>query len=390
MSSDTKLGLEGVVAAPSSICFIDGKAGVLAYRGIHIEELAEHSTFEETSYLLIRGALPTAEQLRGFSARLAAERAVDPRVWEIVRALPRGSAPMETLRTAFSATSGFDPDTDDGSPEANERKAIRITAQMATLVAGIERIRRDQAPLPPPSGLSHAASFLTMLNGQPPTREAERAMDVALIVHAEHEFNASTFAARVTAATLASFHAAITTALGTLAGPLHGGANQDVMELLLHMGRPESVEPTILGMLANKEKIPGFGHRVYKTMDPRATQLRRLSRELGLQAGQPQWYDMTERMEKIVKEAKGLNPNVDCFSASAYYVMGFPPDLFTPIFAVSRSAGWCAHCLEQYAHNRIIRPLADYQGPMDQPYTPIAERTAPQPARTAAPSGAPS
>jgi citrate synthase len=375
-----KEGLEDVVVSTSEICFIDGREGRLLYRGYDVDDLVAHSSFEETVYLLWHGALPTRKELDAQVKALSAtaNRKLPPKLIAMLRQLPRKTTPMEVLRTGVSALSAFDPDAGDNSREATVRKATRITAQMPTLVAAWERIRRGKPLLPPNPKLSLAANFLYMLSGKKPTPLATKTFDVALIMHADHEFNASTFASRVTAATLSDLHSAVVSGIGALKGPLHGGANADVMKLLLELGQDastERVESTIRAKLARKEKIPGFGHRVYHTEDPRATHLRRMSKELGERAGNPRWYAMSQTIEALVKAEKKLNPNVDFYSASTYYTLGIPIDLFTPIFAVSRVSGWTAHVLEQYANNRLIRPRADYIGPsFPQSWVPLDRR----------------
>jgi citrate synthase len=368
------VGLRNVVAGESGIASIDGERGVLAYRGIDIHALAEQSTFEEVVFLLHRGRLPPRAELAAFTQELARERPVSLPTVSILKLLPPSTHPMTSLRTAVSALGGFDPDANDDTPPANARKALRLTAQMATVVALVERVRKGREPVPPDPALSHAANFLFMLTGERPRPEAERAMDVALILHADHEFNASTFAARVAASTLADVHGAITAALATLKGPLHGGANEAVMKTLQEIGDPARAEDWVRDALAAKKKIMGFGHAVYRTEDPRATHLRRMSRELGEAKDDRRWYDLSERLEAIVRAQKGLNANVDFYSASVYHSLGIPTDLFTPVFAVSRVAGWTAHVLEQLGNNRLIRPESEYTGPHDVEYVPIDRR----------------
>ena len=372
-----KAGLEDAVATSSSICYLDGERGVLAYCGYDIHDLASQATFEEVAFLLWHRRLPTRAELGDLQSALAADRAIPEPVIRLMRTLPTGDG-MDALRTLTSALSHYDQDAGDMSPAANYRKAIRLTAQMGTLVATMGRVNAGGGPIAPDPVLSHAANFLYMLTGERPSGLATRAFDVALILHADHELNASTFAARVIAATLSDIHSAMVGAIGALKGPLHGGANADVMRLLLDIGKDapmEKAEDMIRGKLARKEKIPGFGHRVYHTEDPRATHLRQMSKDLGQRAGQPQWFEMSQRIESLVKAEKKLNPNVDFYSASTYYVLGIPIDLFTPIFAVSRVAGWTAHVLEQYANNRLIRPRAEYVGPeYPQRYTPLETR----------------
>jgi citrate synthase len=369
-------GLEGIVAANSGICFIDGEAGVLAYRGIDIHELAERSTFEESTYLLWNGRLPSELELREFSSQLALARSVDQRIVEMLKTFPTSATPMEVLRTAVSALSFYDADEKDNSHDANVRKAYNLTAQIAMIVAIYDRIRKKLDIIPPDRSLSHAGNFLWMLNGVKPSETAVRTLDVALILHADHELNASTFAARVIAATLSDIHSAITGAIGALKGPLHGGANEGVMKLLLTIDKA-GADPVeyVKNMLAAKQKISGFGHRVYKTEDPRATHLRRMSEKLGKDAGQPKWYEMSRAIELHINKDKKLNANVDFYSASTYATLGIDIDLYTPIFAVSRISGWAAHVIEQLDDNRLIRPRADYIGPVyPSPYVPMSER----------------
>ena len=370
-----KEGLEDVVAADSAICYIDGTKGILSYRGIDIHDLAENSTFEEVCYLLWEGRLPRREELQTLSRSLGAERTLPPEMLQLLTSLVPHLTPMDAVRTMVSALAETDPDVRDMSLPGNRRKAIRLTGQIATIVAAHHRIRERQPVVEPDPSLPHAQDFLRMLNGTPPTAEASRAFDMALVLHADHELNASTFAARVTAATLADMHSAITSAVATLKGPLHGGANEAVIRMLIEIGSLERVDDALREKLARKEKIMGFGHRVYHTEDPRATHLRAMSKALAESSGDARWYDMSRRIEKIMNEEKKLNSNVDFYSASVYYMLGIPPDLFTPIFAVSRIAGWAAHVLEQYEHNRLIRPRAEYIGPeYPQPYVPLEKR----------------
>jgi len=367
-------GLRNVAVAESRISSIDGARGVLAYRGIDIHALAEHSSFEETAYLLHEGELPTRSELEAFSAALAGERAIPDTVLGVLRALPRNTHPMTALRTAVSALGAADPDADDDGAAAALRKSRRLIAQMATVVALVARVRGGAPPVPPDPALPHATNFLYMLSGRRPEPEAARAMDLALVLHADHEFNASTFAARVAASTLADVHGAIVAAIATLKGPLHGGANEAVMKMLETIGSPDRVEGFVRDALAQKKKIMGCGHAVYRTEDPRATHLRRMSERLCREAGQLRWYEMSRQIEDLVGREKGLRPNVDFYSASTYHVLGIETDLFTPVFAVSRIAGWTAHVLEQLADNKLIRPESDYVGPRDVPYVPVADR----------------
>ena len=367
-------GLEGVVANQSAICYVFGEEGRLIYRGYDIHDLADHSTFEETAYLLLRGDLPTRDQLKGFIAELKAAQRVPKVVLRVIKDAPLSASPMNVVRTAVSASVIDDPDKGDDSAAAECRKAVRLIAQLPTMVASFHRLRSAQKPVAPRRGLSLAANFLYMVSGAVPDADAVKALDVALILHADHELNASTFAARVIAATLADMHGAITGALAALAGPLHGGANAEVMKMLLEIGTPDRAEAWVRAALAQKKKIMGFGHRVYRTADPRAAHLRRLSEQLGRKAGQPQWFAIQRIIEDVMLREKGLYCNVDFYSASMYYVMGIPLDLFTPIFAISRVSGWCAHVLEQHADNRLIRPRAEYVGAMNRSWTPLGRR----------------
>ena len=371
----TAAGLQGVIAAPSSICFIDGNEGRLVYRGYEITDLVGQVSFEETAFLLWDEKLPNASELSGLRQELGAAMVLPPHVTALLRTLPAKTQMMDALRTACSALSALDPDLPSNDRAPNHRKSVRLTAQLPTIVAAFHRLREGQEPIAPDPKLSIAANFLYMLSGKKPHETLTKVLDAALVLHAEHGFNASTFAARVTAATLADMHAAVTAAIAALKGPLHGGANQEVMELLLQCGDAEGAEKKVRAMLANKEKVPGFGHRVYKTFDPRAHFLRQMSRELGEAAGNSKWYEMSERLIPILHDEKKLNPNVDFFSASAYYTMGIPIDLYTPLFAIARVAGWTAHVMEQHANNRIIRPQDDYTGPFGLKVVPIEKRT---------------
>ncbi len=379
MSSGTTIapkGLEGVVATNSSICYIDGDRGILAYRGIDIHELADNSSFEETCYLLWFGRLPKRDELKDLQQKLAGERKLDPAIIDFLRRAPKTALPMDVLRTAVSALSFYDAEDRKNDHEANVHKAIRLTSEIAMIVAAYDRIRKGKNVVEPDKSLSHSANFLLQLNGTKPSSTAERALDIALILHADHELNASTFAARVTAATLSDMHSAITSAIGALKGPLHGGANEAVFQILQAIDRSKA-DPIVYvkGMLAQKKKVPGFGHRVYHTEDPRATHLRKMSHDLGESSGQRQWYEMSEKIEHFVKAEKKLNANVDFYSASTYHTLGIDLDLFTPIFAVARISGWTAHVIEQLDDNRLIRPRAEYMGPeYPNPYVPIDKR----------------
>jgi citrate synthase len=369
-------GLEGIVAANSGVCWIDGEQGVLAYRGIDIHELAQKSNFEETAYLLINGKLPTKQQLIQYTKDLQQAREVHPDVIAWMKTVPKDTKPMEVLRTAVSMLSAYDPEEDDNSHEANLRKSTRLTAQIAMIVAIWDRIRKNKEIVAADKSLSHAANFLLMLNGQKPSETAEKTLDVALVLHAEHELNASTFAARVIAATLADMHSAITGAIGALKGPLHGGANEATMRMLFTIEK-EGADPVeyVKNQLANKKKIMGFGHRVYHTEDPRATHLRRMSEALGKSSGNSKYFDMSRAIEQFMLAEKKINANVDFYSASTYTMLGIDIDLFTPIFALSRIAGWSAHVIEQHDDNRLIRPRAEYIGEVyPQKYVAIEQR----------------
>jgi citrate synthase len=370
----TKAGLEGIVAASSTVSYIDGNIGKLVYCGYNIHDLAEHATFEEVVYLLWNSRLPTQSELDELKAQLTKESGIPSEIQDLIRSLPAGVNPMDMLRTVISALSLYDPDGQDMSHEANVRKAIRLTAKFPTVVTTFQRIRNGLEPVEPRDDLSIAGNFLYTLRGEAPDEIATRTIDVALVLHADHELNASTFAARVTAATLSDMYSSVVSAIGALKGPLHGGANEGVIKNLLEIGSVDKVEAWTLEQFAKKNKIMGFGHRVYHTEDPRATHLREMSRQLGERTGESKYYDMSRKMEEVVKREKGLNANVDFYSASTYYALGIPTDLFTPIFACSRISGWTAHILEQYTNNRLIRPRAEYIGPMDLKYTPIEER----------------
>ena len=369
-------GLEGIVATNSSICWIDGDAGVLAYRGIDIHDLASKSTFEETTYLLWHGKLPNKAELADFSAQLTAARNLPPQIIDLLRSFPTQATPMEVLRTAVSALSFYDPNEKAVDHNSNVRKSFALTAQIPMVVAAFDRIRKGKPVVAPDMSLSHAGNFLWMLTGEKPSETATRAFDVALILHADHELNASTFAARVIAATLSDLHSAITGAIGALKGPLHGGANEAVMRMLYAIDK-EGADPVayVRQMLADKKKVSGFGHRVYHTEDPRATHLRKMSEDLSRASGNLKWFEMSRKIELFINAEKKLNANVDFYSASTYTTLGIDLDLFTPIFAVSRIAGWSAHVIEQLDDNRLIRPRAEYVGPeYPAKYVPIESR----------------
>jgi citrate synthase len=367
-------GLADVVAAETAISDIDGKLGRLWYVGHDIHDLARYSTFEETVYLLHHQRLPSREELEELTAGLVEERELDHWLQDLMPTFGEVASPMSMLRTSVSAASAYDPDGWDQSAEANLRKALRLVARFPTMIATYHRLRTGGTPVPPNPKLPHAANFLAMLSGDEPDEESARAFDVCLILHADHTMNASTFVARVVASTLSDMHSAITAAIAALKGPLHGGANEAVHAMLEEIEDVDQVEGYVRDRLSRKQKIMGFGHRVYKTEDPRATHLRRLSRELGQRAGDTRWYDISERIEKVVMDEKGLYPNVDFYAASVYHYLGIPTDLMTCVFAASRVAGWSAHVREQLADNRLIRPESDYIGPRNQSYVPIEDR----------------
>jgi citrate synthase len=369
-----KGGLEEVVAAQTKLSDIDGKLGRLFYVGYDIHDLAAHSTFEEVVYLLHRLRLPTRDELDDLEEQLVGEREISGFLSELMPTLAEQTSPMSMLRTSISAASAYDPDGWDQSEEANYRKAIRLISKTPTLIAMYHRLRSGQPPVPPNPKLPHAANFLAMLLGEEPDKEAARALDTTLVLYADHTMNASTFTARVIASTLSDMHSAITGAIAALKGPLHGGANEEAFKMLEEIGEVERAEEWVRDALARKHKIMGFGHRVYKTEDPRATHLRRLARELGERAGDTKWYEISIRVEKVVMEEKGLYPNVDFYAASVYHSLGIPTDLMTPVFALARMAGWTAHVREQYADNRLIRPESEYIGPVDRHYLPIEDR----------------
>lgn len=367
-------GLKGIVAADTTICDVDGDLGKLIYRGYNIHQLADHSTFEEVAYLLFKGELPKADQLQEFSQHLTKHRALEPELMAFLKTLPRDVPPMTALRSAVSMSGVYDDLAEVDTPQANFEKSIRLTAEMCTIVAAIRRLRDGQEPVEPRHDLGHSANFLYMLNGVAPSKDAERAMDLILILHAEHGLNASTFAARVIAATLSDLHSSITGAIGALKGPLHGGANTEVLKTLMEVGSVENVKPWVEGVKARKGKFMGFGHAVYKVQDPRAVHLKELSRRLGVEAGDTKWYDISIAMEAEIVAAIGRQCNVDFYSASLQHYMGIPGDLFTCVFGASRIVGWCAHVLEQLADNKIIRPSSNYVGAAERDYLPMASR----------------
>jgi citrate synthase len=367
-------GLRGVVAATSSIGDVDGQNGVLIYQGLDIHDLARHSTFEEVIYLLWHGRLPRRAELDELRRAIGEHQELLAEIVDLIRTFPSDAEPMDLLRTAVSALDFYDEEGHATTREASLRTATRLTAQLPTLVATIERLRKGLEPVKPKPELNIATNFLYMLKGEMPDEYDARIFDICLILHADHELNASTFTARVVAGTLADMYGAVTAAIAALSGPLHGGANTNVMKMLLEIGELERAESYIKGALSEKRKIMGIGHAVYKTEDPRATHLRQFSREMGERAGNTRWYEISRKIEEIMMREKGMYPNVDFYSASTYYMMGIPLDLFTPIFAISRISGWTGHILEQYANNKLIRPRAEYVGERDVPYVPIDER----------------
>jgi citrate synthase len=382
MTLNVDKGLGNTIAADTQLSFIDGAKGVLEYVGFDIDSLARNSTFEETTWLLWNGRLPLAHELADFSKQLQGEYNVDPRMIDVIRALPRTAAPMDALRTLVSALAHFDVEADDPSPAANQRKALRLVAKTPTLIANFNRYRKGKPIVSPDSTLTLAQNFLWMLTGALPTVAMSRALDVCLVLHADHGLNASTFAARVTIATQSDMYSAATSAVGTLKGPLHGGANQEVMEMLLEIGQLEKVDEYIKSKLARKERIMGFGHRVYKAYDPRATYLKTFAKQVASDTGNLPLYEMTRRIEEIVLAQpniieKGIFPNVDFYSATTYYSLGLDLDLFTCMFAASRMSGWTGHCIEQLAANKLIRPHADYTGPHGLVYLPVDQRSKP-------------
>lgn len=374
-ATPAETGLEGIIASKTAISYIDGQNGRLIYQGVNINQLAELSTFEETVYLLWHGQLPTTQQLAELDSELKANRAIPAELVQILQQIPTDATPMEVIRTAVSALSAFVSDSDDTSHDALVRHATRLTASVPTIVAAWERIRRGHDVLQPRDDLGHAANFLYMFNGEEPNERAARVLDIALILHADHGLNASTFAARVTASTLSDMYSAVTSAIGALKGPLHGGANEQVMRMLDEVQSPSNVTAWLDDALANKKKIMGFGHRVYRADDPRALILRKISKDVGEANNDSLWYDLSEGIEARMGELKPNLPiNVDFYSASTYHVLGIPTDQFTPIFVISRTAGWTAHIIEQVTNNRLIRPESLYTGPKDVQYTPAEER----------------
>ena len=373
MADATGKGLEGVVAAQTKISDVDGRQGRLFYAGYDIADLAAHASFEETIHLLQHLELPTAAQLEQTVATLRAESSLDPLLLELIASLAERTGPMTTLRTAVSAAAALDPD-DDQSDEANLRKAYRLMAKTPQIIATYQRLRTGGDAIEPRDDLGVAANFLYALTGKQPDPQVARDFDVVLVLYADHTLNASTFAGRVAAATLADMYAAATAAVATLQGPLHGGAIQAVREMLEEIGAPDRAPGWVRDHLAAKRKVMGFGHRVYKTWDPRATVLREIAERLGRQFGDTRWFETSVRVQETVMEAKTLYPNVDFYTASVYSALGLPPDLYTPLFAAARMAGWTAHIREQYADNRLIRPDSEYVGPDPRPWKPLEDR----------------
>jgi citrate synthase len=367
-------GLEGVVAAQTRLSKVLGDEGKLYYCGYTIQDIAANATFEEVCYLLWNLRLPSTTELSAIRKEMASYREIPRPIFDLLAQFPRDAHPMVALRSAVSALGAFDPDGEDGSPEANRRKAKRLVAQTATVVAAWDRIRNGREPVKPDSKLSHAANFLYMMFGKKPNADDEHIFDVSLALHADHGMNASTFAARVTCATLSDMHSAVTSAIGTLKGPLHGGANQQVMETLIKLGEVKNVEPYVMDRLAKKDKVSGFGHRVYKVTDPRAPILADLSAGLAKRAGDTRWYDMSKKLEDVMFREKQIYANVDLYSASTFYMLRIPVDVFSSIFAVGRMAGWTAHVIEQLADNRLIRPRAEYLGELDRRWVPMEKR----------------
>ena len=373
-STAATAGLRGVVAAQSAIGDVNGEEGKLIYQGYDIHDLAEHSTFEEVIFLLWNGRLPKQAELDELTSQIRANYKIPGEIVAGMKYMPKDADPMDVLRTCVSALDFYDKDGHGTDPENAHKAAVKITGQIGTIAAAWDRIRNGKDPVAPDSSLSIAENFLYMLRGEKPDAEEARMFDIALILHADHELNASTFTTRVVAGTLADMYGAVTAGIAALAGPLHGGANTAVMKMLIEIDDPAKIDEWVENALANKKKIMGIGHAVYKTEDPRATWLRKFSKQMANKKGESKWFDMSQRIEKLMHEKKGMYPNVDFYSASTYYLMGIPLDLYTPIFAVSRISGWTGHILEQYANNKLIRPRAEYIGKRDQKYTPIGER----------------
>ncbi|MEP6850836.1 MAG: citrate synthase [Acidobacteriota bacterium] len=367
-------GLRGVVAAHTSIGDVNGELGILIYQGYDIHDLAEHSTFEEVVFLLWNGRLPKADELNELKERLRRNYEVPAEVVAMMKSFPKDADPMDVLRTVVSSLDFYDKNGHGTDRDHAVKAAVRVSGQIGTISAAWGRIRDGKEVIAPDPNLSIAENFLYMLRGEKPDEHEAHMFDVCLILHADHELNASTFTTRVVAGTLAGMYGAVTAGIAALAGPLHGGANTNVMKMLIEIGDVDKVDAWVDKALAEKRKIMGIGHAVYKTEDPRATWLRRYSKEMAEKTGVTKWYEMSEKIEKIMHDKKGMFPNVDFYSASTYYLMGIPLDLYTPIFAVSRISGWTGHILEQYGNNKLIRPRAEYIGARDQKYVPIGER----------------
>jgi citrate synthase len=365
--SEYSPGLAGVIAGETAICWVDPNAGLM-YRGYDIHEMAQRASFEEVAYLLLNGELPDVKQLAQFRQQIAAERELPAPVIEMLRLMPRSTHPMDMLRTGVSMLSAFDSELSDNSRAANIRKSIRLIARVSTLITDGWRISHGDEPLPDKPDLTHAGNFFYKLTGAAPQTWQIRMLDTILVLYADHEFNASTFAARVTASTLAGMYAAVTSACATLKGPLHGGANEESMKMLEEIGTPDRAEAWLKKKLDTKEKIMGFGHRVYKKGDSRVPLMREIGRDLGKRAGKEQWIPICEKLEETMEREKHLCANVDLYAAPVFWMLGFPPELNTPIFAASRVAGWCAHVTEQHDNNRLIRPRSRYVGPKLRPY----------------------
>ena len=373
-STAATAGLRGVVAAQSAIGDVNGEEGKLIYQGYDIHDLAENSTFEEVVFFLLNGRLPTQTELEEHTARIRRNYEAPKEVIELMKQYPKDSDPMDVLRTSVSSLDLYDPKGQGTDRESAVGAAVRITARMGTLAAAWDRIRNGKDVINPDPALSIAENFLYMLRGEKADADEARMFDIALILHADHELNASTFTTRVVAGTLADMYGAVTAGIAALAGPLHGGANTAVMKMLIEIDDPAKIDAWVDDALANKKKIMGIGHAVYKTEDPRATWLRKFSKQMAERKGESKWFEMSQRIEQLMHEKKGMYPNVDFYSASTYYLMGIPLDLYTPIFAVSRISGWTGHILEQYANNKLIRPRAEYIGLRDQKYVAIGDR----------------
>lgn len=367
-------GLEGVVASETALSFIDGQEGILLYRGYNIHDLAEEASYPEALYLLWDGELPDRDELEAFRSRLAGQRALDDRALEILRQMPPEADPMSVLRTAVSALGTYDPDSEENTPEANRRKAERLVAKIPTIIAAFHRLRDGEEPVAPDPDLPHAANFLYMLRGEEPREVEARALDTSLLLYLDHGLNASTFTCRVVASTLSDLHSALTGGVGALRGALHGGANEQAMRMLLEIGDRDGATGWVEEALEEGRRIMGFGHRVYRTEDPRATHLRAMSGELTSSLGEPKWHEIARTVEEAMLDRKGIDCNVDFYCGTVYHTLGLPLDLYTPLFATGRVGGWAGHVMEQHADNRLIRPRAEYVGPKDREFVPIEDR----------------